>query len=233
MIERSYKDNKKICTPFDVYVKIGETPTPEWIAKILKIPVSLVNEEAAKQDRKMKEEGIERSRSSELKKSALKNKIMSGDPIATIEGSHYFFFEPWFVQKSKNNLGKWYEYRTKLSDLIEKDRYDLCRYICNKKENWDWILECPFVAEMHKDHVRGYQESSLKKEEKNKISIGDILTGTLRPGKRGDPILTNTGKEHPIIIVNKAPKDQIGKKARVKILRKMERIIIGEYVSGI
>lgn len=231
-IRNTYQSNKKIVTPHDVFLRYGETPSAKWIAKILNKPIEEVNKVISEQEQVLKDEKEKSIKDSKAYKEALKAKIMSGKDMepngaglrALFQGGFYFPFEPWYIQKEKEILGKWYEYRNKIEDISSgtHDYYG----VCNRKENWDWILECPFVAEYYKELVREQKE----RYERTRIKIGDILTGTLSPGQRGDPILKNTGREHPIIIVNRAPKDQIGKKAKVKIVKILDRVLIGEYV---
>lgn len=228
LVKYQYDDHNKIMTPNKMYVMYGFEKPADWIAKTLGIPLSKV-EEAIKSEeednsRKTKELNTRR----EDLKNDLKNRIMQNDVKALLKGRHYNFSnEDWYKKKENEILGKWKPYASKLVDLVDEDSRNAFLWVTNKK-HWDWILECPFVADKWKNEVK----EDIEKENKNKINVGDLLSGTLRPGRKGDPILTNTGKNHPIIVVKQAPKDQILKRTTVKIKRVLDNIIISDYVSS-
>ena len=235
-LQNTYKDQKKILTPGDIYIRFGFRPSAEAIAKALKIPVEKVEEEIKRSD---KEQKLKRDKENELWDKEMekqKKAIMQGDPEATIKNSIVFDNQDWYEKKYKENLGKWsdhkyYEYlKTFIKDPVSTTWNNPFFGADEQKlKRLSWVLECPFEKKEWKD----LYEKRLQDINKNKIQVGDIIVGKLSPGRKKDPILTNTGKEgHPIIVVNKAPKDKIGEQVKVKIKRVLENVIISEYTPS-
>lgn len=233
-IQKEYKD--KIPTPYELEHKyaIGVITTPEWIAKTLNIPLhkvqKAIDEEKAEKDIKDKE------RLEYLNE--LKEKVEKEGFKALLRHRVTFvvYANEWYKQKVKELLGEWGKYEHDLADIYD-GKSSMAYYLYSSykdKKDVNWVLECPFVPENIKKDYRHQIEKY------GPIKVGDVIKGFLRKGRGKDPILVNTGKEHPIIIVNGTPpEDQwIGKhynqsdnEVTVKIKRVLDRVIIADFVS--